>query len=86
MKPDQQSVCAEHVLPLTRVCPQVKAVCCCLKVAGLKEQLVDSEDGASLMDSASSWSRSSTQGAVTLSPSEVTTRRHCCSAVCPDTS
>ncbi|XP_038575090.1 transcriptional activator Myb-like isoform X5 [Micropterus salmoides] len=39
-------------------------------VAGLKEQLVNSEDGASCMDATSSWSRGSMLGALTFSPSE----------------
>ncbi|XP_029283538.1 transcriptional activator Myb-like [Cottoperca gobio] len=39
--------------------------------AGMKEQLVNSEDGASFMDSTASWSRSSTVGTLTFSPSEL---------------
>ncbi|XP_078029591.1 uncharacterized protein LOC117271582 [Epinephelus lanceolatus] len=40
-------------------------------VTGLKEQLVTSEDGASLLDSSSSWSRGSRAGPLTFSPSEL---------------
>ncbi|XP_070774757.1 transcriptional activator Myb-like [Enoplosus armatus] len=39
-------------------------------VAGMKEQLVDSEGGASFMDSTSSWSRSNMLRALSFSPSE----------------
>ncbi|KAM7399959.1 hypothetical protein PAMA_004580 [Pampus argenteus] len=41
---------------------------CCLKVAGMKEQLMSSDDGASLMDS--TWSRNNLVGAFSFSPSE----------------
>uniref|UniRef100_UPI0037E7FDD4 transcriptional activator Myb-like n=1 Tax=Semicossyphus pulcher TaxID=241346 RepID=UPI0037E7FDD4 len=39
-------------------------------VAGLKEQLLNSEGGASITDSTFSWTRSVTQGALSFSPSE----------------
>lgn len=48
---------------------QVKTGCYCVKFAGMKEQLMSSEDGASIMDS--TWSRNSLVGAFTFSPSEV---------------
>lgn len=50
---------------------QVRTGCCCLKVAGMKEQLMSSEDGASVLDS--TWSRNNLVGAFTFSPSEVKT-------------
>ncbi|XP_074505920.1 uncharacterized protein LOC141776336 isoform X2 [Sebastes fasciatus] len=40
-------------------------------VAGVKEQLMNSEVAASFIDSTSSWTRSSTVGALTFSPSEL---------------
>lgn len=64
----RQAVSGGHV---TALMTRLRAVCCCVKVAGLKEQLVSSEDGASIMDSTSSWSCN--QGAVSFSPSEVKT-------------